>query len=143
MFDLRKFVEVGRWFSPFPGPPGPLYLVLGLFFVVLVVGSILLYVFRARIFAQKPVLKGMVTRFGWYPFWIGVTGLLLLAARYGQVPYFDMRILLYLTVLAALGFIGFIVYYLRARYPRRVAEWRAFELRRKYAPEPRRKRRSG
>lgn len=142
MVDLKKLVDVGRWFNSFPGPPGPLYLVLVVFFILWTALSIYLFAFRRKVFAQRPAMKGMATRFGWYAIWIGVLGLLLLGVRYAAIPYFDMRIFLYLTILAALGFAGFLLYYGRVQYPKRVAEIRAFELRRKYAPARRRKRRS-
>jgi amino acid permease len=142
MLDLKKLVDVGRWFTPFPEPPSRLYLVVVAFFVVWTIISIYLYAFRGRVFARDGVLKGMATRFGWYAIWIGIVGLFFLAMRYAQIPYFDIRAFLYLTILVAVGFVGFLSYYLRARYPRRVAELRELELRRKYAPDPRRKRRA-
>lgn len=140
MIDFHKLIDPSRWFAAFPEPPGPLYLVLVAFFVVWTIVAMVLYLFRGRIFARQPALKGMATRFGWYAVSIGWIGLFFLAVRYAQIPYFDMRIFLFLTILLALFFVGFVIYYLRVRYPKRVAEIRAHERRQKYAPEPKRRR---
>lgn len=141
MLDLKKLFDLGRWFDAFPGPPGTWYLVALVGFIIWTIGSIVLYLFRGRIFAGNPALKGMVTRFWSYAFTIGLLGLFFVAVRYASIPYFDMRVFLYLTILLAVGFVGFIVYYLKARYPKRVAELQAEALRRKYASTSRRRRR--
>ena len=136
--QLAKLLEVGRWFEAFPGPAGPLELVAVVAFGMWTAASIYLYLARRKVFAGKGALIGMVTRLGPYAIAIGVLGLFFLAMRYFGVPYLSIRFLLYLTILTAVGYLGFVVYYLRFRYPRRVAEVRAFEMRRRYSPQPKR-----
>ncbi len=139
--SLAKLFEVSRWFNPFPEPPGPLYLVVVVFFVGLTIASIYVYYARRRIFAGRGAAIGVVTRYGGYAITIGAIGLFLLAVRYAGIPYISIRFLLYLTILAAITFAGFIGYYLRRRYPARVAAVRAEEVRRRYTADRKRKRR--
>ena len=136
--QLAKLLEVGRWFDGFPGPPGPLYLVAVVAFLFWTLASGYLYFTRRKVFVGNGALIGMVTRLGPYAIAIGLLGLFLLLMRYLGIPYLSIRFLLYLTIVAAVGYVGFIVYYLRVRYPRRVAEVRAFEMRRRYSPQPKR-----
>ncbi|HLH74918.1 MAG TPA: hypothetical protein VKX96_16650 [Chloroflexota bacterium] len=136
--QFSKLLDVGRWFDAFPGPPGPLYLVAVAFFLIWTLASVYLYFFRRKVFAGNGALIGMMTRFGGYAIAIGLVGLFLLAMRYAGIPYLSIRFLLYVTILAAIGYLGFIVYYLRMRYPARLAEVRAFEMRRRYSTERKR-----
>lgn len=138
--DPSKLFDLSRWFAPFPEPPGPLYLVAAVVFVIWTIASIVIYIRRRVLFAGNGALIGVVTRFGPYAITIGVTGLFLLIMRYAGIPYISIRFLLYLTILSAIGFIGFLVYYSQKRYPARVAAVRAEEIRRRYATDRRKKR---
>lgn len=134
-------MDPGHWFEAFPGPPGPLYLVLVVFFVIWTVISLYLYTFRRTVFAGNGALIGMAARYGRYAIAIGLVGLFLLAMRYLGIPYLSVRALLVATILAAIGYVAFLVYYMIYRYPARLAEVRAHDLRRKYAPARKRARR--
>ncbi len=136
--QLQELLDLGHWFDAIPGQPSQIYLVAVIGFTVWTIASIYLYYFRRKIFAGNGALIGMATRFGPYAIAIGLIGLFLLAMRYAGIPYISVRFLLYVTILAAIGYLGFLVYYLRRRYPARLAEVRAAELRRRYAPERKR-----
>jgi hypothetical protein len=132
---------ISGWFTPFPEQFSRLDLVAVVAFVLWTAVSIFVYLRRRQLFAGNGALIGLTTRYGPYAITIGCVGLFLLLMRYLGVPYIDMRFLLYLTVLAAIGFLGFLAYYLRWRYPARLAAVRAEEQRRKYASDRRRRRR--
>jgi hypothetical protein len=136
-----KLIDPSRWFQPFPEAPGALYIVVAVAFIIWTIASILVYMRRRQLFAGNGALIGIVTRFGPYAITIGAIGLFLLAMRYLGVPYISIRFLLYVTVLAAIGYLGFLVYYLRWRYPSRLAAVRAEELRRRYAASRKKRRR--
>ena len=136
-----KLLDLSRWFAPFPEPPGSIYLVAVVVFGLWTIASVLLYVRRRQLFAGNGALIGMGTRFGPWAILIGGIGLFLLLMRYLGVPYISIRFLLYVTILAAIGYVGFLIYYLRRRYPGRLAAVRAEEQRRRYAASRRRKRR--
>jgi hypothetical protein len=139
--DYRRLLDVNHWFDPFVGPPSQLYLGLVVLFVLWTIVASAAYAFRRRFFRGNGARIGMATRFGPYAITIGGVGLFFLAMRYLQIPYFDVRFLLYLTILTAIGFVIFLAYYQTRRYPSRLAEVRAHELRQRYQPERRRKRR--
>jgi hypothetical protein len=139
--QLSRLLDLSRWFAPFPEPPDPLYLVAVAVFGLWTIASVVIYVRRRQLFAGNGALIGMGTRFGPWAILIGGIGLFLLLMRYLGVPYISIRFLLYLTILTAVGYLVFLVYYFRQRYPARVAAVRAEELRRRYAADRRRKRR--
>jgi len=128
-------------FDVFPSPPTTLTLILVVFFLLWTIASIVLYRFRRRIFTGNGALIGVATRFGSWAITIGVIGLVLLAVRYAGIPYLDMRFLLYLTGVAAIAFVGFIAFYLRRRYPSQLAAVRQHEVRRRYSPNRKKRRR--
>ena len=129
------------WFDPFPESPTTVHYVAVSAFVVWTIASMVLYIRRRSIFAGRGALIGMTKRFGGYAIAIGWTGLFLAAMRYLAVPYLNIRFLFYLTILSAIGFLGFVAYYVRRHYPTRVAEVKAHDLRRRYASTPKRKKR--
>jgi hypothetical protein len=132
---------ISGWFTPFPTPPSALDLVAVVFFGVWTIASIAIYVRRRQLFAGNGALIGVVTRLGPYAITIGAVGLFLLLMRYLGIPYISIRFLLYLAALSAFGFVVFLVYYFRQRYPRRLAAVRAEEIRRRYAADRRKRRR--
>lgn len=136
--DFQKLI--GGWFAPFPVAPTAVNLVAVAFFIFWTIASIFVYRFRRRIFAGNGARIGVVTRHGPWAITLGVIGLLLLAARYAGIPYVDMRFLLYLTILGTFVFAGYIVYYLMRHYPAQVEAVRAEQVRRRYSPNPNRKR---
>lgn len=137
-------LDLSRWFSSFPGPPGWLIPIALIVFILWTLTSCVVYFRRRQIFRGNGALIGMGTRFGWYAISIGLIGLFLVGMRYAQIPYLDMPFLLALDCVAGLSFLGFLVYYRWRHYPARRAQVQAHELRRRYAPERRRrKRRSG
>lgn len=136
--QLQELLDVGHWFDAFPGPPSQIYLVAVVGFTVWTLVSVYVYYFRRKIFAGNGALIGMATRLAPYAIAIGLIGLFLLAVRYAGIPYISVRFLLYATILAAIAYLGFLVYYLIRRYPTRLAEVRAAEMRRRYAPERKR-----
>ena len=140
--DFQKLFDLSRWFAiTITENPSPLYLVALAFFVVWTIASIYVYRFRRRVFVGNGARIGVVTRHGPWAIAIGIIGLIFVAARYTGFPILEMRFLLYLTVLAAVVFAGYIGYYLRRRYPFQVQAVRAEEVRRRYAPVNRRKKR--
>lgn len=136
--QLQELLDIGHWFESFPGPPSQIYLVAVVVFLIWTAVSLSVYYFRRKIFAGNGALIGIATRFGPYAIAIGVIGLFFLAMRYAGIPYISIRFLLYATMLAAVVYLGFLVYYLTRRYPARLLEVRAAEVRRRYAPERKR-----
>lgn len=139
--NLSAVLDLGRWFDPFPGPSSPLHLLALVSFAIWTIASIGVYRFRRRIFVGRGAIIAVVTRFGPYAILIGGIGLFLLGARYASVPYLSIRFFFYLTILAALGFVGFLAYYRARRYPAFAARIRAAELKRRYEPPRKKKKR--
>ncbi|HEX5417999.1 MAG TPA: hypothetical protein VFZ25_20265 [Chloroflexota bacterium] len=139
--NFGALIDLSRWFEPFPSPVAwPEWAAL-VGFVLWTIGLALVYRFRRRVFVGNGALIGMGTRFGPYGISIGGLGLFLLGCRFASVAYLQMRALLYLAILCAVGYVGFLIYYYLRRYPAVLAAVRADETRRRYIP-PRRKKRA-
>ena len=102
-FDWIRLLSSNYYFDSNPGGdflPG--YILLVLFITVIFAGKI------TRKFASdsKYLKKSMKNRMGKFIF-LGITGMILVSARFSGVPVFSMRIWLYLTLV---GTVGAIVY---------------------------------
>lgn len=98
---------------------------------------------------RRPLSRGVtprrhllrtVAQGGMYLFTIG---LFLALMRYFQIPYLDMRILSYLLVLAAIGYAGYLTYYLSERYQLALYRFEHHEADRRYRVTAKRKPASG
>lgn len=125
-------LDLGRLLEAAPGLPSVWYVVLVALFAVVFVGSALAYGFRRRLFPGHSLHVRLAARFSTIGVVIGAAGLLLLAARYAGVPYVSMRLWLVLAVLAVPVYAGYLLYFLRVRYPPLLAAYRAEESRRRF-----------
>jgi|GEM_PF-6498108 len=140
--NWTDLITVSRWFTPFPGPVGwPEWAAL-VGFILWTVASSIVFRFRRRFFVGNGALIGAGTRYGPYAIWLGILGLFLLGCRFATVPYVSIRFALYLSILAVVGYLGFLGYYFRKRYPADVAAVRAEETRRRYNAPRRKKKRA-
>lgn len=136
--QIQKLLQPGHLLNWLPGPPSAFYLLIVAAFLIWTFASSYIYVSRRRLFIGNGASIGMATEFGPYAIAIGGIGLFLLLMRYLGVPYLSIRAILYLNVLVAIGFLGFLAYYVRVRYPARLAKVRSEEMRRRYAQERKR-----
>jgi hypothetical protein len=60
----------------------------------------------------------------------------LLLFRWQGVPFLSWRIWLVMWWIAAISTAGYIWYYLKRIYPRRLEDWQDAERRRRYMPKP-------
>lgn len=121
--------------APAPGevltPLSILFLILfGAGFLV----SILLYNDGAKRFVEHGLRRRTIQRFSGIAMIIFGIGLFFLAVELLQInPFtFGMPIWLWLSLLALLGFVTAVAYYLRARYPQEVEDYEARKVRSQY-----------
>lgn len=125
-----------HWFNTEPGQPGPEFLVLLAFSFVVLVVAFVVNRRRRQLFAGDGLKMRIAGRASEIAMWISGVMLFLAIMRYGNVPYLATPILLYLTVLTGVGFIGYGIYYMTQRYPlKREAYLQQLE-RQRYLPAP-------
>ncbi len=101
MFDITNLMTAEYFFNRAPGGDFLLgYPVLIFFVLVLFVKTFLYKKASQDKYFKKTIRKG----FGKFKF-LGVTGIILCLARFGDVPFFSMRFLLYVTLVATIVFL--------------------------------------
>ncbi len=116
---IASLLSSGQLFDPNPGAPSPYYAVVGFIFAVVLGGSISLFLRREKLAAGKSELLRLMTRIAIAGMAVGGVGVVLTLARFLAIPVLSMRILLYLTIVAAVGLAIYLIYYTRRVYPRR------------------------
>lgn len=125
-----------------PAPPpapnatlGPFAVVGALVALALLVAGIFFYsVKRPQWKRAQPVYYRAANRFAPVAIWVGLIGLVFLLFRVGRIDFLDMRLWLYLWLLAVIVTIGFFLYWYRAQYPREMARFQKTQRQRQYMP---------
>lgn len=120
-----------------PGDPTTGFGVLTAAFVVLFLGSALVYWRRGKLAPDNPALRRMIRRMAQAGMWLSGLALFLALMRYTQVPYFSMPILLYLLLLGMVVTAGYFVYEFSERYPLQVWRLQESHAQRQYRPSAR------
>ncbi|MCL6649490.1 MAG: hypothetical protein K6U89_14280 [Chloroflexi bacterium] len=121
-FDPAKLLDVARWLNPQPGPPSSWYTILGAVFLVAIVVGLYLQWFAPRIFFPDDRYRGQLARnIGQGILWVAGIGLTVVVFRLLDVGFFSMRLWLLLDAMLALVLLGYLVWYLRTVYPKRIA----------------------
>jgi len=142
-FDIfANLVNPRHWFNPEPGAPTPIFLAFAVVGLVVFVLAATIRWRRRLLFAGDGLKIRLAKRGSEIALWLSGISLFLILMRYARVPYLSTPILFYLTVLTALGFIAFGIYYFTQRYPLARAEYEAQRERARYLPTPRRGRSS-
>lgn len=118
---------------------GPLAIAYLVVFGLLVVGSGALYFWTPQRIATHAVKRRMSKQLAGTFFWIGIVALAFFAFRVMGLPLLGIRLWLWAMVLVVLGAGAYYAYYLRARFPARVAAYDAEQLKRRYQQAARRR----
>ncbi len=114
---------------------GPFAYVFLVLMLALIAGGIYGYrVLRPRFKNTNTVWYKAVGRFAQPLIWVGVFGLLFLLARLVELDFFNKRLWLYLTLLAALGVAGWFYYWYRDSYPKEIAKFQKTQKQKQYMP---------
>lgn len=121
-----------------PGPPGPAFAQWGgaLFGAFAGIALCIIVLVRAMYgLNARHGLKNWVTRRTWiWGLCLQATGLLLLGSRTANVPILSLRFLLYLQLVAEVLAAAYLVWWLRRRFPDRLAAYEWEEKKRAFLP---------
>jgi hypothetical protein len=135
--DWSLLLNPGHWFDGNPGSASVWYWIPGLIFLAAVgAGLYSYYYLRTRRFAAHALHARMIEVVGIAAISYGLWGLFLLLMRFWGVGLLSARILLYLTLLAGLGLIGYALYWYRKEYPTRLRTHLREEERKRFLPTP-------
>ena len=129
------------WFGDATEPiDHPIYVVLALVLAVALIGGIATRLAVHRLFGGHRFKQRRAARAASYAVALAAVGLVILLFRWQPVPLLSKPIWFFLWALAALGGLGYGLYYYRRVYPRRLFEYDENARRRRYIPRPRSRR---
>jgi hypothetical protein len=135
LFDWTRMTSI-----PFEdevlGPLATVYLVL---FALGFLAAGACYWRPPRQLAGNGLNRRLTRRFAMLFLWVFGVGLVFFGFRAMGLPFLGIRLWLYVMVLALLAAVGYVVYYLRARYPAERAAYEAQQLKRRYQQAGRRR----
>ena len=141
--DFEQLVDPWYWFDGFTGSATPFTYGLLALFAWAMVASAIVWVGRRRWFPGHRVKVRLAATYGPWFFGIAATGAFFVLMRVAQAPILTARFLWLVCLLSLIGLAAYLVRYLRTGYPLEVAAFERDEMRRKFIPKPkgRRKRR--
>jgi hypothetical protein len=135
--DFSLLLDPGHWFNGNPGSASAWYWIPALIFLAAAGGGLYGYSYlRSRRFATHSLHARMAEVAGIAAVSFGLWGLFLLLMRFWNVGLLSARILLYLTLLAGLGLIGYAVYWYRKQYSAKLTAYLREEEHKRFLPTP-------
>ena len=128
-----------------PGAVGPVFdrwgsVLLGAFVALIV--ALLVLGYLMRVYADGHTLHSAITkRVVRYGLAVQLAGLLVLGLRVINFPGLSMRIFLFLPLMAEVAALGYLIWWMRTKYPDEIAYFEWEEQKREYLPKPTRGRR--
>lgn len=132
--DLPLLLETGYWFST-PGAPTPITYALIALFALLLLAGLFVWLRRRKLFPGQRVKTRLAAQLG--PWFVGLatTGLLFLLLRLVEFPILSARVLWLLCLIAMLGIVAYVAWYMTRRYPAEVARLQRQEEMRRWIPK--------
>jgi hypothetical protein len=135
--DLSLLLNPGHWFDGNPGSASGWYWIPAFIFLAAVAAGFYSYFYlKDRRFATRQLHARMAEVAGIAAISFGFWGLFLLLIRFLGVGLLSARLLLYLTLLAGVGMIGYAIYWYIKRYPAKLLAHLKEEDRKRYLPTP-------
>lgn len=135
--DLSLLLNPGHWFNGNPGSASGWYWIPAVIFLATTIGGFYSYYYlRDHRFAGHALHARMAEVVGIAAISFGLWGLFLLLLRFLGVGLISARIVLYLTLLAGLGMIGYAIYWYSKKYPTRLRAHLREEERKRFLPTP-------
>ena len=125
-----------------PGPPGPEFIWLVGLATLMFVGSLLVFVSHRGFFPNNPLAARIAQRLSLVGVFVSLLAIVLLAARYLEVPFIQMRVWLVLAGGLIVAYAIYVAYFVKVRYPRLRAAYHA-EIRRQQPSRPQQRTPSG
>jgi hypothetical protein len=135
--DLSLLLNPGHWFDGNPGSASGWYWIPAfIFLAVVAAGFYSYYYLKARRFATHALHARMAEVAGIAALSIGFLGLFLLLMRFLGIGLLSARLLLYLTLLAGVGMIGYAIFWYNKKHPAKLQAHLREEERKRFLPTP-------
>ena len=139
--DFLRLIDPSYWFEgSTAGPATPFTYALIALFAILLIASLVVWLFRRRLFPGQRIKTRLANRLGPWLVTASAIGLLSTLLRVAQFPILSARIIWLAALLWYIGLVAYVVRYWRTRYPAELARLQREEMRAQFVPKPRRKR---
>ena len=134
-----ELLNPARLLANHPPSTHPFYVTLGVFFVLLLVGSLVAYALAPRLL-RRHVIRVRYFRYLMTALAIvGGLGAFWVLCRMVGAPLFAYPLWLWVTLLSLVGVLGYALYYWRRRYPAKLSADEETMRRRRWMPTPRKR----
>lgn len=120
VFDPAKLFDVERWFNSNPGPGSMWHVIIGVAGLIVFFVGWYFYLFLSRRFREERYRHSIVMNVGQGMMYIGFITFCLCFFRIFDMPFFSMRLWLYLTLAVGLGLLIFFIYHMVRVYPEKM-----------------------
>ncbi len=135
--DFSLLLNPGHWFDGNPGSASAWYWIPAVIFLAATIAGFYGYSYlRTNRFATHALHARMAEVSGIAAISFGLWGLFLLLMRFLGVGLLSTRIVLYLTLLAGVGMVGYAIYWYSRHYAGRLRAQQREEERKRYLPTP-------
>lgn len=110
------------FFSPVPGPQFKFYIPLIILIIALIAGGIAFSIFYKKKKKEDLAFKRLFKNTSKRLILFGILFLVLIMSRYQQIPYFSMRILIYISLAALMFFTYKTVKTAKIEYPEKISQ---------------------
>ena len=123
-----------------PGAVGPAFdrwgsVLLGVFLALIL--ALLVLGYLLRVYSEGHTLHAVITqKVIRYGVAIQIAGLIVLALRVINFPGLSMRLFLFLPLIAEVAALGYLIWWMRTKYPDEIAYFEWEEQKREYLPRP-------
>ncbi len=112
--NIKIFFQPQYLFNPYPGYNMDLMPTLLIFFVILVILSVVSFIFLKKS-KKQPIAYIWSSVYSWF-LWVGIVGIVLLFFRFEGIAYLSMRFLLFLWLILFFFWGLYILWFGRKRY---------------------------
>ena len=117
----------------------PFYVLLGVLFALLLVGSIVVYFLAPRLVRGHRLRAKVLRQFVAWLGGVSALGVFWVVCRSVGLPLFARPLWLWFTLIALGAVIGYYAYFFRKTYPRQISAYEEEQRRRRYLPQPRKR----
>lgn len=140
--NFAELVRLDYWFEgSSAGPATPITYAVIAFFALKLIGALVLWLLRRRLFPGQRIKTRLANRFGPWVVAVAAIGLVSAGLRVVEFPILSARVIWLASFLTLAGMGTYLAWYMVKRYPGEDARLRREEERQRFIPKPRRARR--
>jgi tellurite resistance protein TehA-like permease len=140
--QFDRLIDPGYWFEgASAGPATPITYALIALFALLLIGSLVVWLLRRRLFPGQRIKTRLANRLGPWFVTAAAIGLFATLLRVAEFPILSARVIWLVALLWIVGMLAYVARYFRTVYPTELVRLQREEQRQRFIPKPGRRKR--